>query len=77
MPIESVIPTLRGIVEQALIAATCCGNYIGHRLAIKLGAVNCGVHFVDIGLMVLGMMKAQRMRRDSWFKRGVSVWKGG
>jgi len=27
--------------------------------------------------MVLGMMKAQRMRRDSWFKRGVSGWKGG
>src|SRR3546814_12031191 len=60
-----MVPRLRGVVEQALVARTfrMVDDFL-ERLRREIGALDRGVGLVDIGLVMLAMMRRQRVGRD-------------
>src|SRR3546814_10393211 len=60
-----MVPRLRGIVEQALVARPfgVVDDFL-ERLRREVGAFDRGVGLVDIGLVMLAMVRRQRVGRD-------------
>src|SRR3546814_9894394 len=59
-PIESMVPRLRGIVEQALVARPFgVVDDLLERLRREVGAFDRGVGLVDIGLVMLAMVRSE------------------
>jgi hypothetical protein len=57
MPEKCVVPDLRAVVKQALIAAFFgCYNNFGKFLAVMIGAGNCVIGLTNICIMVLAMV---------------------
>src|SRR5690606_14179115 len=75
MPVEAVVPALGGIVEQALIASTRGGDDLFERLAFEIGALDRSIGLVDIGLVVLAMVKAERFGRNGRRQRVGGIGK--
>src|SRR5690606_32253442 len=76
MPVESVIPALRGVVEKSLLTAASSGNDRLEIRAGEIGAFDRGVGLVDIGFVVLAVMEAQSLGRDCRGQRFAVIRQG-
>src|SRR3546814_4665430 len=72
-----MVPRLRGVVEQALVARTfrMVDDFL-ERLRREIGALDRGVGLVDIGLVMLAMMRRQRVGRDMRRKCVLGIRQG-
>ena len=61
LPVESVVPGLRGGFEQAALAGT---DDLLQRQVLQFGAGNAGVERIDIGTLVVAVVQVQCRRRE-------------
>ena len=61
MPVEAMVPALRCIVEEALIAATSSNDDFFKRLVCMVGASNRIIGFRHIGVVMLAMVIRKRL----------------
>ena len=78
LPEEIVVPELGGIVEQALGALLLRGaDHLAERAALEPDLLGQRVGLVDIGLVVLAMMKVERLGRHEAAERVLGERKVG
>ena len=73
MPVETVVPALSRVVEEACIAATSGSNDVFQALVYQIAALDRRVGLVDIRLVMLTMMERQGLCRYGRLQRGVFV----
>ena len=78
-PVERVVPSLRRIVENARVLglARRRGHDLLERQVCKLGARDELVRGLDVGLVMLAVMKAQRLGGNHRLERvlGIGQWR--
>ena len=73
-----MVPRLRGVVEQAGVLARMRGRDDRRQILVgKRRAGNGRIGLVDIGLVVLAVVKLPRLRRAVWRERVISLGQGG
>jgi hypothetical protein len=73
MPVEAVVPALRRVVEQPLVGASRGLDHRLQRLPLEIGPGGQRIGLVDIGLVVLAVVEAQRLGRNRRLERGVGI----